>query len=37
MMKYKPFRDLILVKKIKEEETAGGIVLPDNKRNRFII
>lgn len=35
-MKYNPFRDLILVKKIEEKQTVGGIVLPDNKRSRFI-
>lgn len=35
-MNYKPLGDLLLVKKIEETETAGGIVLPEKRGTRFI-
>lgn len=35
-MTYSPLRDLILVKKIEEKETASGIALPDKRRAQFI-
>lgn len=35
-MKYQPMRDLLLVKKVVDKQTAGGIVLPDAKRSRFV-
>lgn len=35
-MKYKPLRDLVLVKKIEETESAGGIILPEKKSIRWV-
>lgn len=35
-MKYKPFRDLVLVKKIEETQSASGIVLPEKQSRHFV-